>query len=481
METYPRAAVERAMKLQEVILRALAKKITWEQAAEIIGISDRQMRRWKQRYEEFGYDGLFDHRLGKLSPKRVPWATVEEILRLYQEPYADFNVRHFHEKLREQHHLRLSYTWVKQALQTAGLVKKSRKRGVHRRRRPRRPLPGMLLHLDGSSHAWFQDHRRYDLLVILDDATSEIYYAQLVEEESTATVMTALREVIERKGAFCALYSDRASHFFHTPKAGQPVDRTRPTQVGRALQELGIQMIPAYSPQARGRSERNFGTWQGRRPQELRVHGIQSMAGTNEFLREQYIAEFNQRFAVPAAQPGHAFIPVDGKNLDLVFSLQHQRTVNQDNTVQIGPCILQIEKSNWRATLAGCRVTVYQHLDGTWSIGYGPHVVGRYSREGLPLQFAVQKQPRQPRPRGRSGSRSSPLDDLRTKLIEEKPGKDRKHIQSRFPAFQPAGLSPSPKHQPLGKRGSLRSPRFPRPNTTTQPLTPNRNRTLHML
>jgi transposase len=175
METYPRAAVERAMKIQEVILRAVAKKITWRQAGEIIGLCERQMRRWKERYEEFGYDGLFDRRLGKPSPKRVPLATVEQILRLYQEQYGDFNVRHFHEKLREQHHIRLSYTWVKRALQTAGLVKKSRKRGVHRRRRPRRPLPGMLLHLDGSSHAWFQDHRRYDLLVILDDATSEIY------------------------------------------------------------------------------------------------------------------------------------------------------------------------------------------------------------------------------------------------------------------------------------------------------------------
>jgi transposase InsO family protein len=246
-------------------------------------------------------------------------------------------------------------------------------------------LAGMLLHVDGSSHAWFQDDRRYDLLVILDDATSEIYYAQLVEEESTATVMTALREVIERKGAFCALYSDRASHFFYTPKAGQPVDRSRPTQVGRALQELGIQMIPAYSPQARGRGERGFGTWQGRLPQELRLHGIQSMASANEFLREDYIAEFNQRFAVAAAQPGHAFLPVRGKNLDLIFSVQHDRTVSQDNTVQIGARFLQIEKTHWRATLAGCRVMVYEHLDGTWSIGYGPHIVGRYSREGLPL------------------------------------------------------------------------------------------------
>src|SRR6201982_2782616 len=201
MESYPRAAVERAMKVQEVIMRAMAKKITWAQAGEIMGLCERQMRRWRRRYERFGYDGLFDHRLGKPSPKRVSLATVEEILRLYQEQYADFNVRHFHEKLREQHHIRLSYTWVKRALQTAGLVRKSRKRGVHRRRRPRRPLPGMLLHLDGSSHAWFQDHRRYDLVVILDDGTSEIYYAQLVEQETTATVLTPIREEIEHNGA----------------------------------------------------------------------------------------------------------------------------------------------------------------------------------------------------------------------------------------------------------------------------------------
>ena len=424
MESYPRAAVERTMKVQEVILRAVAKKITWAQAGEVIGLCERQMRRWKERYQEFGYDGLFDRRLGKPSPKRVALATVEEILRLYQEQYADFNVRHFHEKLREQHDIRLSYTWVKRALQMAGLVKKSRKRGVHRRRRPRRPLPGMLLHLDGSSHAWFQDDRRYDLLVILDDATSEIYYAQLVEEESTATVMTALREVIERKGAFCALYSDRASHFFHTAKAGQPVDRQRPTQVGRALAELGIQMIPAYSPQARGRGERSFGTWQGRLPQELRLHGIKSLTSANEFLCESYITEFNRRFALAATQPGHAFLPVRGKNLDLIFSLQHERTVNKDNTVHLGSCVLQIEKSHWRATLAGCRVTVYQHLDGTWSIGYGPHLVGRYNRDGLPLQF-------------------------------ERP-------------------------QPLGKRESLRSSPFPRTNTKT-PLRTTQNRTLHVL
>src|ERR1035441_6635991 len=164
-------AWERAMKIQKVILRAMAKRMTWWQAAEIIGISDRQMRRWHQRYEKFGYDGIWDRRRGGLSPRRVPLETVQQVLRLYREKYFDFNVRHFHEKLREQHGIGLSYTWVKLALQGAGLVHNRRRRGAHRQRRPRRPLPGMLLHLDGSSHAWFADSRRYDLLVVLDDAT----------------------------------------------------------------------------------------------------------------------------------------------------------------------------------------------------------------------------------------------------------------------------------------------------------------------
>jgi transposase len=221
MPKYSEVAWERAMKVQEVILRALAKRITWGQAAEIIGISDRSMRRWRERYEEHGYDGLFDRRRGKPSPKRVALEKAEEVLRLYQEKYADLNVRHFHEKLGEEHGIKLSYTWVKLALQGAGLVKKGRKRGVHRKRRPRRPLPGMLLHLDGSEHRWFQDNRWYDLIEVLDDATSETYYAQWVEEESTRTVRAALKEVIERQGRFCALYSDRASHFFQTPQAGR--------------------------------------------------------------------------------------------------------------------------------------------------------------------------------------------------------------------------------------------------------------------
>ena len=378
MKLMSAAAVERAMKLQDVMLRAMAKRITWFQAAEILGISCRQMQRWKTRFEHEGYEGLFDRRRGLPSPKRVPLETVEMVLRLYQEQYFDFNVRHFHEKLSSEHDLQLSYTWVKQALQGAGLVKPRRKRGKHRKRRPRRPLPGMLLHIDASQHRWFCDDRWYDLLVIMDDATSEIYYAQLVAEESTRTVMTALRQVIEEKGQFCALYSDRASHFFLTPKTGEPVDHNRVTQVGRALRELGIQLIPAYSPQARGRSERGFGTWQGRLPQELRLRGLTTIEAANQFLRGQYISEFNQRFTVKAAERGIAFVPLRRKDLDLVFSLQHERVVARDNTVSFAHRSWQIERTKLRGTLAGCRVVVHEHLDETLSITFGPHVVGRY-------------------------------------------------------------------------------------------------------
>ena len=337
------------MKLQDVILKAMAQQLTWIQAAEIAGMSVRNLQRKRQAYQEFGYTGLFDQRRGKRSIHRVPMDLAERVLALYQATYFDLSVRHFHEKLRDEHSIRLSYSWVKQALQGAGLVVKRKKRGPHRRRRPRRPLPGMLLHIDASTHRWFQDDRYYDLIVILDDATSEIYHAQLVEEESTRTVMAAVWDVVARKGAFCALYSDRASHFFHTPKAGQGVDRTRLTQFGRALRDLSIQLIPAYSPQARGRSERSFSTWQGRLPQELRLAGITTLAAANAFLRERYIAAFNAQFSVPAEARGTAFRPCSRKDLDAVFSIpdrarggpgqhrRHRRAVVAARQARLGP------------------------------------------------------------------------------------------------------------------------------------------------
>jgi len=361
-------------------------------------VTPRTMRRWRERLEEHGYNGLADRRKGKVSFRRVPLKTVEQVLALYQEKYYDLNVRHFREKLREEHGIKLSYTWVYQALVGVGLVQKRRKRAPHRRRRERRPLPGMLLHIDGSKHRWLNDDRWYDLIVILDDATSEIYYAQLVEEESTRTVMAALRQVIETKGIFCALYSDRGSHFFVTPKGEQRVDKQRLTQVGRAMKELGIQMIAAYSPQARGRSERSFGTWQGRLPQELRLAGITTVEGANRFLRERYTGRFNEQFRVPAAEKGTAFRRSSRSDLEWVFTVQTERVVAKDNTVAIGSRAWQIDKTRFRHTLAGSTVTIHEHLDGTVSIRFGPHVVGRYNRPAEPLASETKQR------RGKDGS-----------------------------------------------------------------------------
>lgn len=379
------------MKREEIILRAYAKKISWIEAAEILGMSCRHLRRVREKYEEVGFNGLHDGRVGKESPRRIPVAVIEEVIRLYRDEYFDFNVRHFHEKLVEKHSLKVSYTWVKALLQGSGLVAKDRPRKKHRKRRERKPVKGMMLHIDGSQHQWFGDDRWYDLIVLMDDATSEIYHAQLVGQESTMTVMAGIREVIEKKGVFCSLYSDRASHFWLTPKAGEPVDKQALTQVGRALRDLGIRMIPAYSPQARGRGERSFKTWQGRLPQEIRLRGLTTPAQVNQFLKRSYIREFNRRFSVPGHEPGSsAFVPCTRQDLGLVFSIQTERTVNRD-TVRFNNLVLQIDRQTWRRSMEGCRVTVYQHADETITIGYGPQQLGKYSEDGTPIKRVVSK------------------------------------------------------------------------------------------
>jgi transposase len=425
--------MERTMKLHDVLLKAMAKKITWWAAAEIIGVTDRTMRRWRERLEEGGYEGLVDRRKGKPSDRRVALATVELVLKLYQETYFDLNVKHFHEKLSEEHGIGLSYTWVQKALQGAGLVARGRRRRKHRRRRERRPLPGMLLHIDGSKHQWFGDERWYDLIVILDDATSEIYYAQLVEEESTRTVMAGLKTVIRIQGLFCSLYSDRGSHFFVTPKAGEKVDKNRLTQVGRAMKELGVQMIPAYSPQARGRSERSFGTWQGRLPQELRLAGISTVEAANAFLETQYIAAFNSKFMVAAPTKGTAFRRTARADLDWIFTVQTERVVAKDNTVAIADRSWQLEKTRFRSSLAGCTVTIHEHLDHTVSIRYGPHVVGIYTANGQPRQSP----PRQQKGRGKGGAMEAAENPTPVSRRSHRPLEIPQSRDSHFPTASP--------------------------------------------
>jgi transposase len=390
---YPTAAVERAMRIQEVILRTISGEMYWFQAAEILGVSVATMRRWKALYERRGYDGLFDRRRKRPSPKRVPYAQVEAVLKLYRERYADFNVRHFHEQLNQEHGIGLSYTWVKTALQTAGLVPRRRRRGPHRKKRERRPLPGMLLHLDASRHLWrvLGSGELDDLLVLMDDANSRVYGACLVREEDTRSVLQILCAGVRKYGVFRALYTDRASHFAWTPTHGEPVDRSRLTQVGRALKQLGIEQILAYSPQARGRSERLFGTWQGRLPQELRLRGISDRAGANAYLRRTFIPWHNRRLTVAPQQPGTAFLPATNRAaLEQIFCLEHARVVANDNTVTYGKLHLQIDACPWRFSFARCPVTVREHLDGRISLWYQDRRIGLYNARGRSLKAVNQ-------------------------------------------------------------------------------------------
>ena len=385
---YSTAAMVKAMKIQEVILKAASKQILWIEAADIIGVSYRTMKRWKARYQKYGYDGIFDRRMRSPSPKKVPLDEIETILSLYSDKYMGFNVAHFHEKL-PNHDIKRGYTFVKTLLQTAGLVKIVQKRGKHRRKRPRKPLVGMMLHLDGSPHQWIPDlpGQVFDLLVLMDDANNRIYDMMLVKEEDTLSCMELLKSCVKKHGIFCSLYSDRASHFFLTPKAGEPVKQNHLTQVGRALNELGVTMIPAYSPEARGRSEREFRTLQGRIPNELKLHGIKTLEEANRFLRRHYIKELNKRFMVAPDASGSAFIPVAKHiNLGLIFSIKEQRSVNPDNTISFKRHILQIDKSHLRTSFAKCKVMVHMHIDNTVTITFGPHIIGRYDLKSNMVQ-----------------------------------------------------------------------------------------------
>jgi transposase len=391
--TYTQAAVERAMKVQEVILRALSGRQSWLQVADVLGVSPRTVRRLRLRYQKLGYSGLFDRRRRR-SPRAVPVDEVQRVLRLYRERYgprdghAGFNVRHFCDVARRDHDVHLSYSFIKQALQGAGLVPKRRARGRHRRRREPRPCFGELLHLDGSRHQWLAlcPGDWQTLIAVVDDATNRLLYGQLVEGgESVAAVMTALRAVLATHGLPGALYTDRAHWAVHTPTSGTAPDRTRLTQVGRALARLGIEHILGYSPQARGRSERANGTLQGRLVNELRVAGIRTLAAANRYLCEHFLADYNARFARPPADPGSAFVPVGRHDLEQILCHEEERVVARDNTVTFDRLILQIDKQRGRRSCAGLRVHVRRHLDHTHSVWWGPRRLGRYSATGRAL------------------------------------------------------------------------------------------------
>ena len=357
------------------------RRLTREEAGELLGMSGRNFQRLCLRYEEDGIEGLRDRRIGKVSPRRAPARELERMHELYRERYSDFTVKHFHEQLQRRHHYKLSYTVTRLSLQSAGLVAKAKRRGAHRKRRTRRPLPGMLLFQDGSTHHWIAGlERKVDLIVTLDDATGEIYSAFFVEQEGTMSSFLGLAETIGRHGLFGALYTDRAAHYFIT-RTGK-VDKTQPTQVGRALSQLGITHIPSYSPQARGRMERVFGTLQNRLPQELRLARITTLAAANRYLTQRFVPDYNARFAVPAAEPGSAFVPYVGRPIEEVLCVQEDRVVGADNCVSWRRRALQIPPQRHRQHYVRATVRVHEYRDGSLAIFDGPRCLARFDGKG---------------------------------------------------------------------------------------------------
>jgi transposase len=422
---YAPAVVERTMKVQEVLMQAISGRLTWLQAEDILGWRPRTLRRWRLRYRQRGYDGLWDRRRQRPSPRCAPIAEVARIARLYRERYAGFNAAHFHEIAQRDHGVTLGYTFVKRLLQTAGLLPTRRPRGRHRRRREPRPCFGELLHIDGSLHAWLalRPTERQTLIPIIDDATKRVLYAQLVPAESTATVMAALWSVLVTHGLPQALYTDRAGWAFYTPKAGQPVAKDVRTQVGRALAQLGIEHIPAYSPEARGRSERLNRTFQDRLVNELRAAGITAVPAANRYLHERFLATYAARFTHAPADPASAFVPLGTVDLTHILCHEETRTVAPDNTVSLEGVRLQIDKQPGRRTCEGLRVLVRRHLDGGHCVWLGPRCFGHYDARGQrrpaggpapppfspavplpspgPTASASRRTPRRPRPRPR--------------------------------------------------------------------------------
>jgi hypothetical protein len=378
------------MKAREVLMRAMNKEYSWLQAAEILGITPRGLRRMRQRMEQFGYEGLVDMRYRRPSPRRTPVAEVERILELYRDRYRGFNVRHFWQLVRRDHGVKLSYNCVRQILQGAGIVKKGRLRGRHRRRRERKACFGQMLHLDGSPHRWLElaGEERQTLIQVIDDATNRLLYAQLWEGETVQAVLSALRDVFGEHGIPQSIYTDRAGWAFETAKAGEKVSTTHLTQVGQALERLGVRHIPSYSPQARGRSERMNRTLQGRLVNELRAAKARTIDEANAYLREHYLCRHNEFLARSPQQPQSGFVPASEADLDDILCIEAVRTVGKDNVVTMEGVSLQIARQPGRPTCAGLHVVVRRHVNGTYSVRRGLQIFGRYDANGWPVEAA---------------------------------------------------------------------------------------------
>ena len=340
------------------------------------------------RYEDEGLQGLIAKRLEQVSPRKAPVDEVMALVDRYRGRHPGWNVKHFHAWYRKEGGTR-SYTWVKERLQEAGEVEKASARGKHRKRRERAAWPGMLLHQDASTHEWVPGVK-WDLVVTMDDATNEHYAMRCVEEEGTASSLLGVRDVSERRGLFAARYTDRGSHYWHTPEAGGQVDKRNPTPFGKAMARLGIEMIAAYSPEARGRSERMFRTHQGRLVQELTLAGITDRQGANGYLEEVYRPAFNAQFMQPALEEGSACVPWIGGDLDDFLCETDERVVGKDNGVAFEGMALQIPQDRHRMHDVKVKVRVHRYPDGRLALCHGPRCLVHFDAKGRLIPPKIQ-------------------------------------------------------------------------------------------
>jgi len=370
----------RKMRFEEILKIWTESQLTQNDAARMLGVSARSFRRYLGRYREQGLEGLADKRLTQASARRAPVDEVVGVVARYKSRHRGWNVKHYYSWYRKDGGGR-SYTWVKNKLQEDGIVSRAPRKGAHRKRRERALMPGMMLHQDGSTHEWVPD-QKWDLIVTMDDATSEHYSMFFVEEEGTISSFRAIKEIILSQGLFCSLYTDRGSHYWITPEAGGKVDKKNLTQFGRAMHQLGIEMIPAYSPEARGRSERAFLTHQDRLVKELALAGIASMEEANRYLRKTYMPAFNDEFMEPAAEEGSAFIPLLDGDIDEILCEQYDRTVRRDNCIAFEGLTIQIPPDKYRANYFKTTVRIHRFPDSSLAIFHGTRKLAAYHPNG---------------------------------------------------------------------------------------------------
>jgi transposase len=375
----------RKMRFLEVYDGWSEGRLTQAEAAQILGQCERSFRRHIERYESDGLQGLLDKRLSQVSKRRAGAAEVEQAVQLYKSGFAGWNVAHFHSKYKAQFAGARSYSWLKSVLQGAGVTKANPRRGKHRTKRERMPLAGMMVHQDASTHRWVPDSV-WDLVVTMDDATGEHTSMFFCDQEGTASSFHGLGQTIARYGLFASLYSDRGSHYFTTPQAGGKVDKVNLTQVGRALKQLGIDHIAAYSPEARGRSERAFQTHQGRLPQELARAGITDMQDANQYLEQVYRIEHNREFAVASTLQGTAYVAFISGSLPDLLCEQHDRRVDNDNCVSFEGLSLQIPADEFRYHYVRTKVRVHRYVDETLALFHGPRKLADFDATGTAIK-----------------------------------------------------------------------------------------------